>query len=227
VKVLVIEDSKPSAEVLGTTLQREGIDTYLVVKDSYVLAAEEACSVLRKVHHEDQVFEALVLDIDFKDHQFGGVRIFIEIQRQFLRDRFKHLIIWTRHKSASRLGSSIEADVVDVIRDLSGMSQQSVFGKGSTEAQKIVEYLRELANQRTIIVSDFRYWAYGRPSGHDVEFTVLATEAIRKMRDVLLKALVRTKKTASINPKPDLRDLPGWRRWLDMLETELQDRGES
>ena len=94
-----------------------------MAKKKWQEAANEACSALREVRHVDDVFDALILDVNFANHRLGGIWIYSKLLIAGLRGKFRHLLIWTRYSTQKE---SVEYQAVDIFRELSFVPPHNV-----------------------------------------------------------------------------------------------------
>jgi len=158
-KVLIIDDEQFIADSLKQSLATQGIDAVTVVDSHYIEAGKKACSVLRQIHHADDAFHALILDIHFQDHFIGGLKIYSKILTEGLRGRFRHLIISTKYFPTGGVkGDAFRA--IEIFRELSFAPPQNVLPKDSKTHNKIAERLRELIKEVNTPIGTYGMWHF-------------------------------------------------------------------
>lgn len=154
-KAIILDDDVGNAKDIAEALLDNGIKPYVISHSSYEESAEEVCSRLRCVHSELDVYDALVLDINYVDDILGGTRIYTEILRQGLRKKFRHLIVATQF--AVQQNSQYWRAVL-MFSELVFIDQDSILPK--SPSKNIAQRIINLKTQKNPPIGSFGIWHF-------------------------------------------------------------------
>lgn len=157
-RILIVENDRAKAEQLEAACRSEGIATKLIVQGRWGDASGAACAALREVKTGVEAYDAIVLDIDFDDHKYGGILVYAEIMTSYLRGKFRHILVWTRHQDKK----SKSFEYVDVFGRLAFIPPKNIMPKvaGVGNALAVIERLRELSNEQNTPIASYDMWKY-------------------------------------------------------------------
>lgn len=141
-KVFIVDDEPMRAQTVEMRLQAEGCQVDGCSASQVRTLTDR---VLRRLAERGEEFDILVLDIQYGDHELGGLHLYQTLQQAGLASRFGSVLVFTRHLASGSV--EVRRDLFQFIENI-GQPRANLLPREALEDGRLVARIREIMAER-------------------------------------------------------------------------------
>lgn len=156
-RILIVDDNPDQALRYSEFFTERKHDVTEICEGRYEEAGDKVIQHLRSVQAPADVYDFLLLDINYDDHFIGGVRIYNRILREGLRGRFHHIMVPTQFMGQK---NSDGYRATCAFLELAFVPRDNMFAKNPEGIEKMHSRMLAIVGERDIPVANFAKWEF-------------------------------------------------------------------